>query len=307
MVVKSLFEKVFGRNKGLTHFKYLKNKHQGGINNAKGNVYENFFAVYQIAKLFNQNSSERTLLTAQSFSFVDDLEIEYNSSENFKRRRYKKTIKFFQTKDVGNLDWHSGEHPLETDFELQFIMAKKNGFNPKLNMVVSRAELSKKLNLTMPRKIKKYTRVGNFKSAASINSLIRINPYVKDELMEMCAISNPSSDKLDTLGNIILGAWDGTDKTKIKLGDIIATCYNLNPNYLKGFSERISTQLKEILDSIIGFTYKVENGYIVWSYGKTDSGTISFPIGSRDFLQWENDLFNLPRTQLFEGIESYLN
>ena len=28
---------------------YLKNKHKGGLNNSKGNTYENYYATYQIA------------------------------------------------------------------------------------------------------------------------------------------------------------------------------------------------------------------------------------------------------------------
>ena len=123
----------------------------------------------------------------------------------------------------------------------------------------------------------------------------------------MCAISNPSSDKLDALGSIILGAWDGTDKTKISLGTLLDNCYGQNPNYIKGFGGRLSEHLKQILDAINGFSYKIENGYIIWTYNTTDTGTLSYPIGTKEFMQWENDILNLGSINDFELIEPYLS
>ena len=55
---------------------YLKHKNRGGKNNAKGNRYENYYAVFQIALLLNSHHErlDDVYLTTQlSNAFVDDL------------------------------------------------------------------------------------------------------------------------------------------------------------------------------------------------------------------------------------------
>jgi hypothetical protein len=54
---------------------YLKDKNRGGTNSEKGNTYENFFAVYQLALLAQQviEQNEVIYLASQILAFVDDL------------------------------------------------------------------------------------------------------------------------------------------------------------------------------------------------------------------------------------------
>jgi hypothetical protein bacD2_24866 len=63
--------------------KYLKNKHKGGNNNSKGNIYESFYTTYCIALFMN---SHITQLDSVHFTsqleecFVDDLLIEESNT-----------------------------------------------------------------------------------------------------------------------------------------------------------------------------------------------------------------------------------
>ena len=62
---------------------YLKHKNRGGKNNAKGNRYENYYAVLQIALLLNSHHErlDDVYLTTQlSNAFVDDLLIGVGNS-----------------------------------------------------------------------------------------------------------------------------------------------------------------------------------------------------------------------------------
>ena len=68
---------------------YLKNKHRGGENNRKGSQYENFYAVYCIAKLMDecQSQLDAVHLTSQVEDvFVDDLLIEKPTLEKIYHR-----------------------------------------------------------------------------------------------------------------------------------------------------------------------------------------------------------------------------
>jgi hypothetical protein len=79
--------------------KYLKNKNKGGKSNAKGNRYENYYAVFQIALLLNsyrERLDDVCLATQLSNAFVDDLLI---GAENSNKT-------YHQIKDVKDLSWN---------------------------------------------------------------------------------------------------------------------------------------------------------------------------------------------------------
>jgi hypothetical protein len=287
-------------------YKYLKNKNKGGTNNSKGNTFENYYTVYQIAKQYENKSNERhTLFSSQVLAFVDDLVITFNKP-NKKHHRVKKSVTFFQIKDTISLSWTTGAHPLFEDFDIQHKITRGKKKGVRLYLVVSKDVVKENLDLDIPKSIENFTKIIHFPTANSISSLIHGNIAFKKVLIDVCAISNPSHDKLEALATIILGVWDASSKNKVSLESILSSCHNLNPNYIKGFSNRISAQLARILNSIEGFNYKIENGYVSWTFRNTDKGIVSYKIGSSEFLQFESDITNLEGEILFESIESYL-
>ena len=299
MITLDQLKAIYNDAEADAHFAYLGNKHRGGVNNSKGNTFENFFTVYQVAKSFNDDDDhERTFLSSQVRAFIDDLVIESPD---------KQLSKFFQIKDVQNLSWTTGDHPIQDDFEMQYNVCTQNGKDAELYLTVSRTELCDILVAGLPEKISTYTKVIHFGTADSSNSLIRTNNDFKDELVKMCAISNPSSDTLDALGTIVLGAWDGTNKTNVSIAHILNKCYDENPNYIKGFENRVSENLNRVLGSINGFTFVVEHGYIVWNYLNSDKGILQYAIGTRQYVQWENDITNSGAEITFEILEPFLS
>ncbi len=299
MITLDQLKSIYTDAEAATLYAYLGNKHRGGINNSKGNTFENFFTVYQVAKLFNDGANkENTFFSSQVFSFIDDLVIE---------SAHEHRCKFFQIKDVQNLNWTTGNHPIQDDFEMQQNICVQNRQEAELFMVVSRKDVYDDLIDNIQEKINSFTKVIHFGTAGSINSLIRTNNEFKDELVQMCAISNPSSDTLDALGTIVLGAWDATDKAKVSIADLLNKCYNENPNYIKGFENRVSENLKRVLESINGFTFTVEHGYLVWRYLNSDKGILQYAIGTKGFVQWENDVANLGANVTFEILEPFLS
>jgi len=260
-----------------SYFSYLKNKNKGGLNNSKGNTFENHFTIYKIARSFNKFYKEDNLyFSSQMFAFVDDLVIEQYDE-------HKNNGWFYQIKNVQTLDWSGGTHPLENDFINQRLVSERLGLPSSLGLVVSTDNVFEKLQSTQPDNLK-HVELINFKSANSIPSLIRDNELIRKELIRMCAFENPPNFVLETLAAILLGSWDSSDKKKVSLGEIIENCYRLNPHYIRGLENKISASLEKLFAAIAGFTYKVEGGYIRWTFNNTDEGTLMFRIGSRDLL-----------------------
>jgi hypothetical protein len=299
MITLAQLKAIYNDADAELQFTYLENKHRGGINNQKGNSYETFFTIYQIAKLFNERvNHETTFFTVQAFSFIDDLIIEVQSEH---------LNKFFQIKDIQALTWAGGDHPLQDDFENQYNICLQNNQEAELYLTLSRFELCERLRAQLPGRISQFTTVIHFNSALSINSLLRVNEEFRDQLVEMCAISNPSSDTLDALGTIILGAWDATDKTRVSMKTLLENCYHQSPNYIKGLADRLSVRLDNFLSSVSGFTFEIEQGYLQWNYNNTDKGILQFAIGTQKFLQWENDVINTGPGIDFELLEPFLS
>jgi hypothetical protein len=298
MITLEVLKKAFGEDEGAKLLKYLQNKNKGGRNNAKGNSFENFYSVYQIARYFNDNlDHDKILFSSQTYTFVDDLLIEKIADKN---------ETYFQIKDVVNLNWLEGEHPLKNDFIYQYKISTNSGVNVKFKMVVSDKSVYENLRSKLPIEIKDFVEVVHFETASSLNNLIRKNLLMKEELTKMCALYNPSTDKLETLATILLGAWDASDKSQIQLKEILNKSHTQNPNYIKGHSNKLSHKLSNILNSISGFSYEVENGFLKWKFNKTDEGVLEHRIGSMEFEQWENDIFN-KEIKTFEDLESSLS
>lgn len=297
MISLEALKVVFGED-AEKYFQYLEHKNKGGFNNSKGHTYENFFAVYEIAKSFNRGMNpDGGVFSSQVFCFVDDFVIEI--AEERKNWHY-------QIKDVQVLNWNSKTpNSLKEDFLRQRAICSSEGVEAVLRLVVSNKKVYERLRSTKPEDIGDLVGLVHFETAPSLNSLIRKNPLFREELTRMCALKNPSTNKLEALAAIILGAWDSTDKKKVSLRVILDKCYSLNPHYMRGFNNKISNKLADIFNGIEQFSYIVEGGLLQWKFGLRYEGNLSCRIGSQEYEQWENDIFNAS-IKTFEDLEPFL-
>jgi len=291
-------EKVYGQAGGQNRFKYLRNKNTGGRNNSKGNTFENFYAVFKIAQLINDNLAGQARISSQLSCFVDDLIIE---------RLDKNMAQFYQIKDVDRLTWRSGSSfKIEDDFAMQKAVGDEITLGTKTYLVVSKKDVQKNLKKNFPASISHHTEIVFFPAAPTINHMLQVNPGFRSILVDICAINNPNSDKLEAIAAIILGVWDGGSKEKVSVEDIVNGCFLMNPNFLKRHAGQLLKNIESIFMSVKGFSYKVEHGFISWNYLLTDSGVFQHPIGSPQFIQWENDIMKLTITT-FDELEPYLS
>lgn len=299
MATLAELQNLRGKDEGEQLFKYLGNKNKGGINNAKGASFENFFAVFKIAQLADKNVHDSTThLSAQTPEFVDDLIIESANPP---------TAHHFQIKDVTALAWDAGNHTIENDFVIQIALCQARGVAVRCTLVVSRKDVHDGLDANMPANISASSGVLHFQGAKTINSLLQVNQDFKDAITSICALSQPSSDALVSVASIILGAWDASAKNKETIADLMGRCRDMNAAFIKGLAGQLLPAVEQLLNAIPGFSFRVENAFLVWEYGNTDSGKFLHPIGVPQFAEWERTLSNAAAgIASFEDLEPYL-
>ena len=272
-------------------FTYLKNKNKGGINNAKGNKFETYFTAFKIAEYWEEDPNQ-TLFTTQEFCFIDDLVIQ----------RLNKSTEHYQIKDVKSLSWKGGTNPLEQDFTCQLSLYKKQT-KPRLFLVVSSQTLAKKLRKERSFTIKKSVNVTHFPAADSINRILQLNQSFRKCIEDLCGLTNPRIDKLEMVAATIIGFWQSNGAPNTPLRVIRNHCLTSSPHYFKGGANHLSGPLEALLNSIIGLTFIISNGTLQWTYNGTDSGALSFKIGSVEFAQFENDILDFPLGVTFARVE----
>lgn len=234
-------------------------------------------------------------MSAQTFSFVDDFLIEK-----------EKVRQFYQIKDVQSLSWTNSSHSLEQDFDIQLKLEDAEGNDSECFIVVSEKAVYETLVANMPHNLKSRSHVVQFLSGKTVNQLLQTNGTFKRAISDVCALNSPNFDKLETVATIILGVWDACPKSTVTIKELYERSALLSPNYIIGSEHMLHAHLELILSSIVGFSFNIQNSYINWVYNKTDTGVISYPIGSKAFLQWENDLAAAePKT--FEDLEPFLS
>lgn len=266
-----------------TEKKYLRNKHNGGLNNEKGNKYENYFIVYQICHYLSQmNDLENIFFSTQTEDFIDDLLI--NENDNFI---------YHQLKNTNKLSW--GKHDKMKSLANDFYLQRKKTFNNKnkcyLRLVISNNKLTDKLNKSKPKDLKKILDVLYFEYYEDLSSIIKKNKIFRDSLCDIMRIDNPETDKLESLASSIYGAWGESNCKGVSINQILEKIKRNQVSFISfGENLDISDELDVILSSIEGFRFIIENNYIKWTYRNTDKGIILFEIGSEEFIQIEQQI-----------------
>ena len=186
--------------------KYLKNKHKGGNNNSKGNIYESFYTIYCIALFMNSHITQldSVYFTSQlEECFVDDLLIEESNTAHWI---------YHQIKDVKNLSWQTKQ--LKHDFERQMDISSEMGENFELKLVHSN---SPTMVTPIPEEIVSSTSVSFFPAEKSLNQLILSYPPFKNAIQNITVLGEAKDDELLGIAEAILGVWTGLEQKNISL------------------------------------------------------------------------------------------
>lgn len=201
--------------------KYLKNKHKGGNNNSKGNLYENFYATYCIALFMNRHilQLDRIHFTSQlSNHFVDDLFIE---DLNTTHRMYH------QIKDVKDLSWKTPK--LASDFGRQMEISNERKENFELILVHSNSSTKLK---SIPDKFSSCTSISFFPASQSLNQLILSYPPFKDAIQNITISGTAEDDELLGIAEVLLGVWVSKIQKDLSLKEISDEIKNIGKGYI---------------------------------------------------------------------------
>lgn len=241
---------------------YLKNKHRGAINNAKGNLYENYYAVYQIVSCINAYFEQSCLVFFQTQlqdSFVDDLLIHLPDI----------TI-YHQLKNTNSICWESSkEHSLAYDFHRQKQICQEKDEFFKLKLIYSCESID--LNSSIPDHIADCTEAEFFPFSEDIIATILRCKNFKTVLQNISSRKKMSSDdEISNIAIVILASWLKLKSglAPISLADILQNVkdvHHINLNIYPNIT--ISENAKRILDNIPNFSYKIMNQHLEWSFG----------------------------------------
>lgn len=175
----------------------------------------------------------------------------------------------------------------------------------QLNLVVADKRLSRSLEVTIPKGIKKYTYLHFFPYFPSITKQIAEDSLFRQKLQQICAVMD--TDKIEALAKCFLGAWVACTQQHISIATLISDVRNMGYSYIKSAVPLyLNPQVHEILAAIPYFTYTIKNGYFAWTYGTSDSGISYHMIDSQDFRNIEQDIIaQAPST--FEDLETIVS
>lgn len=280
---------------------YLRNKNRGGISNERGNTYENFFAVYQLALCAQEviEANKDIQFSSQVLAFVDDLIIDSQD---------RLLLCHYQLKNSSNVHWESGFRSLEYDFQKQYNLNQAMSRDSQLHLVVADQALQAKLDKTLPAAIRTFSQTLYFPYAPKLTNVIAKQPEFQSAIKYLCAFENPEPDKIECVATVLLGAWVASDKSGISIMEVLRNAQNTQPSYIRSFIQEWSLEPKVtvILDQITGFDYNLSKGFLHWEYqGGLDQGTLPYSIETEKFKRFER-LIQQNRPTSFDELEVFL-
>lgn len=242
--------------------KYLVRKHTGGRANAKGNLYEDYYAVFQIVTYIAKYKSSLDAVAFQTQledTFVDDLLI-----------THPKMKVYHQIKNTKHLSWKtkSSGRTIKSDFENQIKDCKRNGESFALKLIYSAA--NSRVKDTIPDSVKDYSTAEYYDFQGDLNSLILVSDEFRESLMQVSANGKASTlDELSIIAHVFYGAWKGcNNENRVNLAEIVTRAERQKYFNLSIYTDgTISEDCRNVLDSIDGLLYKVNGRMFEWHMG----------------------------------------
>jgi hypothetical protein len=281
---------------------YLKNKNRGGSNSEKGNSYENFFAVYQLAQLAVQviERNESISLSRQVLAFVDDLIIDHGGPEI--------PLKHYQLKNSDSISWGQGLRSIADDFRKQQQINQTINRSSDLYLIVSNPQLKSSLEQSQPDDLKSYSQVAFFPYARKLIQVLEQDAGFLDAIKYLSAFDNPAPDKIECAATVLLGAWTACDKSNASVLEILQTAQRTSPSFIRvlGQEWEIDPDVKQILDNVANFSYNTAKGFLHWQFGSgLEEGTLSYDCNTPQFKKFES-LIKRKKPTSYEDLEVFL-
>ena len=284
-----------------TVVQYLSNKNRGGTSNAKGNTYENFFAVYQLAllsRIIIEYNKEVTF-SSQITAFVDDLIIDCKDDS---------TLRHYQLKNGSSVTWGEGVKSIFDDFKKQYELNHTISRESEINLVVSSTNLRANLEASLPAAIKNYSQVVYFPYETSLVKVIEKEATFRQAIEYLCAFDNPAPDKIECVAAVLLGAWVSSHKSNISVMEILKKAQESTPSFIRSFSKewQLDPEVEEILSKIPDFQYNLTKGFLHWEFkNRLEDGTLPYSVDTEQFKKFQ-EVVKKSKPTRFEELEGFL-
>jgi len=281
--------------------RYAANKHRGGSNGKKGSRYEDAFIGYKVAEIVASRvgapANPWPSVAGQTEEFVDDALV-----------RGQDRVQYFQLKNVQNITWTGGDHPLETDFSLQYRLACFQGCpNPTTTLVVPDRALQARLQATMPAAIAGYSNVQFFPYSETLNRLVLENPSLHGALGAMARSRIPHIDELVSVLWVLTMASNAFER-EASVEEILDAAARYIPNQLRTSGITVPAVMRTafvaILDRIAGLKYDASQGFFSWEAFGT-SEIFDFDCATPQFEDFQK-LIEQENPTTFERFEELL-
>lgn len=275
------------------HKQYLAYKHRGGLNNQKGNTFEEIYATKEIIRLFaDLKEWEDTTVTCQVENvFVDDFRIVYPNG----------LITYHQCKDTQVLSWKDDERgkPLY-DFKWQKSYSSANNENFKLKIVYSDSNCGIHSE-PIPNQIKDVTEKELFHSHPTLTAFINNSDEICNYIKKVSQYTNGSSslDELLAFAEIIRSQWQemGTPNKEVSLSAIrnsAEAMFGGIINFRDKQDVSLPNDLKFIFQKFPEFSYSVAGNRVNWIFrNMTGVFVPAEDIINRIISQNPDDIFEL--------------
>lgn len=288
---------------GIEALKYISNKNRGGVAGQKGNTYENFFAVYQLAHLSKSviENHVAIYISSQTLAFVDDLIVDVRGNT---------PLRHYQLKNMLDVSWGAGLKSISDDFSKQHILNQTISRESEITLVVPDEKLKVKLNNIMPHEIKAFSQVFCFPYELTIIEVIQKCEDFRMAIMYLSAFDNPPLDKIECVATVLLGAWVSSQKSNISIAEILRKAQLSTASFIRSFKHdlELDPKVKEILDSVQNFTYNISKGFLHWQFQQrsyTTKATFPHSLETDEFRRFQARVKRYKPTT-FEELEDFL-
>lgn len=275
------------------HKEYLANKHRGGLNNQKGNTFEEIYATKEIIRLFAyvKEWDETTVTSQLENVFVDDFRIVYPDGQ--------KT--YHQCKDTQELSWKGNEKGKPFyDFKWQRIYSFADKERFKLKIVYSNPQCAIHLE-QVPQPINDVTEKELFHSYPTLTAILLDSADVRNNIKNISYYSDGgySLDNLLAFAEVVRSQWKelGTPNREVSLSDIRNSAeakYGGIINFRDTEDVSIPDDLGMIFLKFPEFTYSVAGNSVIWRFKKMTGVFIpTDDIVSKIISQNPTDIFEL--------------
>lgn len=271
----------------MTKSSYLRKKHLGGTINQRGNDYEISFACLKIMELINRfrNQLSSITISSQGNGYVDDFWVQNKIPG-------ETTETCYQLKTSKKLYWgkRTNKGTLSFDFHEQKDALNKKSVLFRLELVISERKVSKLMRSNLPKTLDRICTVYHFPWKGTINNQVLSCSVFRDAAKALCAL--PDTDKLQALVTIFVGAWVSSGRRNVSLDHLLNKVTSSGGlTFLKSPTPLVlSAPIITIFNAIPNFRYQISHGYLLYSYGITDSGMVPHMINSPEFRNIENEI-----------------